>query len=127
MVMGSGESGAKTSGKRIFELYLHPDQKEYDWVVIKGFELDKHLRGAGLYERTLSLKDKEVKRWLGHPVTYPEEYKDKAIYLWKSQQDVGGYREVACLIWYDERVVVISRWLDYYWSGDSPVLLAPEE
>lgn len=105
------------------ELYLHPKQKEADGR-IKGFDLDQHLRAEGLYERALSLEDVEVKNWLENPETYPEEYKSKAIFLWKSQRDSGGYCKVAYLLWRDGRVIVYWDWLEHRWHGRNPVLLA---
>ena len=104
------------------ELYLHLKQRDGGWV--SGFDLDQHLRDEGLYERTLSLEDTEVKGWLENPKTYPEEYKDKAVFLWKSQRDSGDCCRVAYLIWDDGRVIVGWHWLEYRWRGNYPVLLA---
>lgn len=108
---------------RKLELWLHDRQKKDGWI--KGFDLDRYIRETpGLYERTLSLEDPEVKQWLEYPETYPEEYKDKAVFLWKSQQASGGSRCVAFLIWYDGRVAVDWKGLGDRWRGNNPVLLA---
>jgi len=106
-----------------FELYFHPKQKEQGgWV--GGFEFDKHLRETSRFECTRSLEDEEVKGWLENPETYPEEYRNKAIFLWKSLRDSGDVRYVAYLVWFSGRVFVRWRWLEGGWCGYDPVLLA---
>ena len=111
------------SAVRKFELYLHPKQRKVgEWI--GGFEFDKYLHENGLYERTLSLGDLEVKGGLENPETYPEEYRGKAVFLWKTQRGSGVRREVAYLVWHDGRVIVRWYWLVGRWDGDNPVLLA---
>ena len=106
-----------------FEHYFHPKQKEQGgWV--GGFEFDKHLRETSRFECTRSLEDEEVKGWLENPETYPEEYRNKAIFLWKSLRDSGDVRYVAYLVWFSGRVFVRWRWLEGGWCGYDPVLLA---
>ncbi len=105
-----------------FELYLSPKQK--NGGVITGFDLDDHLRSENLFDRTCSLDDGLVKGWLTDPTTYPEEFKGKAIFLWKSQRSSGSDRVIACLVWDDDRVVVSWDWLGRRWGGNNPVLLA---
>ena len=105
-----------------YELYLAPDQR--NGGSIKGFDLDEHLKKEKLIERTMSLDDEVVKGWLADPSTYPEEFKGKAIFLWKSHRSSGDNRSVAYLYWYGDRVIVLWRWLDYGWCGFYPVLLA---
>jgi hypothetical protein len=104
-----------------YELYLAPAQRG---GTIKGFDLDKHLQDEKLTPRTMGLEDEVVKGWLADPSTYPEEFKGKAIFLWKSQRGSRGDRSVACLIWRDGRVVVLWDWLDDQWHEGNPVLLA---
>lgn len=105
-----------------FELYLAPSQKKEDmWV--KGFDLEKHLNDEGLIGRAVSLDDPQVKSWLANPETYPWEYKDKAIYLWKSIEDRSNLRSVACLNWRVGLVVVHFDLLVDEWNADSPALL----
>ena len=90
--------------KPTFELYLAPAQR--DGGSIKGLDLEEHLKEAELIDRTYSLDDEMVKGWLADPSTYPEEFKGKAVFLWKSQQPPGVGRNVACLVWDVARVVV---------------------
>ena len=110
---------ATTTG---FELCLAPGQENGGWM--KGFDLEKHLQETKLIDRALHLDDELVKGWLANPATYPEKFKGKAIFLWKSQRTTGSDRGVAYLYWDDDRVVVDWGWLGDDWSGDDPALLA---
>lgn len=104
-----------------FELYLAPVQQNGGWI--KGFDLEKHLEAEGLIDRAFSLEDELVKGWFANPPTYPEEFKDKVVYLWKSKRAFGDDHEVAYLLWYDE---LESGWsgLEGGWgSDDGPALL----
>lgn len=105
-----------------FTLYLSKKQREGG--LISGFDLEADLKKNDLLEITVSLEHEVVKNWIADPSTYPEEYKGKAIFLWKSQQDVGRSRVVAYLIWSGERVIVRWGWLERVWDGSNPVLLA---
>ncbi|KKW14562.1 MAG: hypothetical protein UY54_C0014G0015 [Parcubacteria group bacterium GW2011_GWA2_50_10b] len=104
------------------KLYLAPGQQ--NGGVMVGFDLEKHLQEEKLIERAYTLEDELVKSWLENPASYPEEFKNKAIFLWKSQRASGDYREVACLCWHGGRVVVHWRWLERRWDGYRPALLA---
>ena len=105
-----------------YELYLSPIQRGGGSV--KGFDLETHLKNEKLLDRTFSLDDEVVKGWLADPATYPEEFKGKAIFLWKSLRDSGDDRSVAYLFWDDDRVVSYWYWLVNWWSDNYPVLLA---
>ena len=87
-------------------------------------DLEKHLIEEKLIDRAFSLEDELVKSWLENPASYPEEFKNKAIFLWKSQRASGDFRLVAYLCWGGERVVVYWFWLGDRWSGVDPALLA---
>ena len=113
---------AKGVESRNFELYLHEQQKSSEGML--GYDLERHLEETGLINRTLSLESELVKGWLADPSTYPEEFKDKAVFLWKSRRDSGDGRRVACLHWCAGRVVVFWLWLGYRWYGRGPALLA---
>jgi len=91
---------------------------------MKGFDLEKYLEESGLIKRCLSLEDEVVKGWLANPATYPEEFKKKAVFLWKSKRTSCGDRNVACLYWRVDRVFVRWRWLGRDWFGADPTLLA---
>jgi len=108
--------------KSNFTLYLHNKQKNGGWI--KGFDLDTYLKEEGLLNRCFSLEDEVVKGWLADSSTYPEEFKGKAVFLWRSQRASGGDRNVACLIWSDGQVIVRWDWLGDDWHGYNPVLLA---
>lgn len=108
--------------KPAFEFYLHEKQKNGGWI--KGFDLENHLEETKLIDRCLSLDDELVKGWLANPSSYPEEFKGKAVFLWKSKRSSGDSRRVAFLYWRDDRVIVYWRWLGRWWSGDYPALLA---
>ncbi len=105
-----------------FELYLAPGQQNGGWIV--GLNLEKHLEETKLIDRCFSLEDELVKGWLANPSSYPEEFKEKAIFLWKSKRTSGSVRRVAYLCWRGGRVIVRWRWLEYRWGGDDPALLA---
>ena len=108
--------------KPTFTLYFAPGQQNGGWM--KGFDLEKHLEETKLIDRAFSLDDELVKGWIDNPSTYPEEFKGKAIFLWKSKRTAGSGRPVACLSWDDDRVVVRWGWLGSDWGGSSPALLA---
>ena len=105
-----------------YELYLAPGQQ--NGGVMTGFGLEKHLRETGRFDRAYSLEDQIVKGWLANPASYPEEFKGKLIFLWKSQRDSGSNRGVACLCWGGRQVVVDWYWLGIRWSWLNPALLA---
>lgn len=105
-----------------FRLYLAPAQQ--NGGMIKGFNLEQHLQETKLIDRCFSLENEVVKGWLTDPSTYPEEFKGKAIFLWKSTQASGDDRSVAYLVWDGEGVVVGWDWLVDDWDSDRPALLA---
>ena len=74
-------------------------------------------------DRTMGLEDEGVKGWLADPSTYPEEFKNKAVFLWKSQRSSGDRRTIACLFWNGDRAVVDWSWFGDRLYGNSPVLL----
>src|SRR3989344_524627 len=96
-------------------LYLAPAQKISGWVI--GFDLEKHLQETKLINRCFSLGDEVVKGWLANPATYPEEYKRKVVFLWKSKWTSDGNADVAFLYWIDGRVLVGRHWLGNRWGG----------
>ena len=91
---------------------------------MKGFDLEKHLKDEGLTDQAFSLDDQLVKNWIANPSTYPEEFKGETVFLWKSTRASGRDRNVACLIWDVERVVVHWCWLVFDWNCTGPALLA---
>jgi hypothetical protein len=105
-----------------FILYLAPAQENGGWIT--GFDLEQHLITEKLIERCYSLDDKLVQGWINNPSTYPEEFKGKAVFLWKSTRTSDSGRSIACLYWDDYRVVVGWRWLGLRWYGVGPALLA---
>ncbi len=103
-------------------LYFHEKKKTAPWI--SGYDLEAHLKKTGLIDRCFSLEDDLIKGWLANPSTYPEEFKGKWVYLWKSAQDRDGYRCVPCLDWRGGEVIVNWRWLSYDWYSVGPALLA---
>ncbi len=61
-------------------LYLHPKQK--NGGRLEGNSLYAFLKESGLIEHCLSFRDGE--ELVKHPACYPESWKDKYIFLWKS-------------------------------------------
>lgn len=112
----------KIVNERGFELYRFGRQKTGGYET--GFAIERHLVETGLIDRCLSLEDEIVKVWRADPATYPEEFKDKGVVLWKSIRTSGDYRHVACLVWRGERVVVLWTWLEFVFYGYDPAVLA---
>lgn len=106
----------------VLELYIFGKQKTGGYEI--GFDLEKHLEETKLINRAFSLDDELVKGWIADPSTYPEEFKGKAIFLWKSKRASGDNRRVAYLAWGGEHVVVDWYWLGRRWDGSNPALLA---
>ena len=106
-----------------YQPYLHPTQEKGGRI--KGFDLEAHLKETGLLDRCFSLEDELVKNWIANPTSYPEEFKGKAIFLWKSVQNPGGYRHAPYLLWYGGKVFVCWYWLGIRWYDNHPALLAP--
>lgn len=106
---------------------LHTWEKQKQPPFPTGFGVEEHLKETGLIDRCLSLDDEVVKGWIKNPKTYPQEYKDVYLYLWKSQRTDGSYRHIAYLYWRGDRVIVSWYWLEGRWRGYHPVLLASEE
>lgn len=104
-----------------FTLYLHDHQKNFHCM--KGFNLEKHLEETGLITRCLRLEDEVVNGWIASPSSYPEEFKGKAVFLWKSKRICSDKRSVVCLYWDDERVLVGQRQLERDWHSSHPTLL----
>jgi hypothetical protein len=107
-----------------YELYFHPEQKKRG--LIQGFDLKKHLEDEGLIARALSLESPLVKRWRERLETYPDELKDKSVFLWGSVRSAHSNRKLACLIWSSGRVLVYWNWLENKWDHRSPAVLDPE-
>jgi hypothetical protein len=107
-----------------YELYLHSEQKRGGSIL--GFDLEKHLEDEGLIERAFSLESPLVKLWLEKPETYPEELKNKVVFLWGSGRTAFDARQVADLVWGVGRVCVSWRWLGYRWLSNDPALLEPK-
>ena len=106
-----------------YELYLAPGQQ--NGGAMNGFDLEKHLEETNLIERAYSLDDEIVKGWIANPSTYPEEFKRKAVFLWKSKQEAScPRRRVAYLCWGGDHVIVGWSWLGCSWYGNDPALLA---
>jgi len=63
--------------------------------------------------------------WIANPTSYPEEFKGKAIFLWKSVQRHDDYL-APYLIWdWDEGGVIVNwSWLENMWDDIDPALLA---
>jgi len=80
-----------------FTLYLHTKQMNGGW------------NKSGFINRDLLLED--VWSWITHPETYPEKFKWRTVFLWKSTEVDPSECLVACLIWVAGRVVVDRRWL----------------
>jgi len=80
------------------------------------FTLYPHQTGQkeGLLIENLSLEN--VLSWVTHPEAYPEEFKGKTVFLWKSIEvcPIGcSGCLVACLVWVDGRVVMDRRWFSH--------------
>mgnify|MGYP001559486861 CR=1 FL=1 len=105
-----------------FELYLFGKQKAGGWEM--GYNIERHLKKTGLINRCLSKDDECVRNWLANPETYPEEFKGKAVFLWKSADGRVVNRVAPCLIWRDGGVVLHWDWLDLDWYGGYPAVLA---
>lgn len=105
-----------------FELYLAPGQRDGGWMT--GSDLEKYLKEMKLIKHCFSFDDELVKGWIANPSTYPEEFKTKAVFLWKSKRTIGSHRDVAYLYWNSGRVLVDWFWLGNKWFGDDPALLA---
>ena len=106
-----------------YQPYLHPTQEKGGRI--KGFDLEAHLKETGLLDRCFSLEDELVKNWIANPTSYPEEFKGKAIFLWKSVQRHDDYL-APYLIWdWDEGGVIVNwSWLENMWDDIDPALLA---
>jgi hypothetical protein len=104
-----------------YVLYLAPDQK--NGGTMTGFEVVRDLIANNLVSRFQSLESPLVKSWLENPVTYPEEFKGRAIFIWGSQRIYGGRPSVAYLIWDDIRVVADWYRLEGVWRDNDPALL----
>lgn len=87
----------------VFALYLS-DKQQHGWLM-RGSAIEADLKETGLINRCISLENEQVKRWIADPSTYPEEYKGKYVYLWKSAQGQGDRREVPYL-WNADKVNV---------------------
>jgi hypothetical protein len=108
-----------------FDLYFFGKQKIGGWE--RGRDVEAHLYETGRIKFCLSKDDEAVKSWISHPGTYPEEFREKAIFLWKSIENLHGRRGVACLYWVDGRVVVDWLSLENYFECNRPALLRPQE
>ena len=111
--------------KLSFKLYLAPGQQ--NGRQMKGFDLEKHLEETRRINRAFSLEDELVKGWIANPSTYPEEFKGKPVFLWKSKRASGDSYEIAYLIWIDWCVLVFYIGVKGNWHGNNPALLKPAE
>lgn len=104
-----------------FELYLFGKQKTGGWE--RGHDIEVHLNETGLINRCLSKDDDVVQGWLANPETYPKEFKDKVVFLWKSVDIRDGLRKAPYLAWRGGRVALYWYLLDYDWRGCYPAVL----
>lgn len=102
-------------------LYLHPKQK--NGGQFEGNSLYAFLKGSGLIEHCLSLRDGE--ELVKHPACYPESWKGKYVFLWKS---VVLHRDGRLLVpyvnWDDGEVYLSWRWLGNDWYDFIPAALS---
>ncbi len=97
-------------------LYFHPKQK--NGGVIEGNKLYAFLKETGLIEHSLSLRDGEELQ--KNPQLFPEAWKGKYVFLWKSVvQRRDGNLLVPFVCWLDGQVFLDWRWLGLGWYGDS--------
>ncbi len=104
-----------------FELYLFGKQNIGAWEM--GYEIEKHLKKTGLINSCLRKDDDVVKSWITKPETYPEEFKGKSIYLWKSAEGRGSDRRVPCLFWRGDRVLLSWHPTHIVWDSGDPAVL----
>ncbi len=104
-----------------FTLYLHPCQR---FVRINGLTLKKHLREAGIMDRSRTLESSLVRGWQANPETYPEELKGIFPFLWGSIRDRAGCCLVPCLEWSCDQVIVRWGLVHNAWGKKFPALLA---
>jgi len=111
-----------------FKLFLHHEQGEHGGVT--GLEIEHYLLATLLIFRALSLESPEVKGWIENPESYPDEFKDKTVFLWGSIIEFSdGSRSVKCLQWSKarNRVTVSQNSLEFEWSSRGPALLRSEQ
>lgn len=96
--------------------YQHDDQK-IRGLVVRGFAIHKHLKDSGIIEDCLSLEDASV--WIENSNLYPEDFKKKRIFLWKSvhADKVTGLFVVPCLEWWRGKVEITYVWLGDAWCN----------
>lgn len=105
-----------------FELYLFGKQKVGQ--LESGLKIEADLKETGRINRCLSAMSWVVKDWLAHPETYPEEFKDKNVFLWApiNINDNGG--TISYLYWVCDVVYVNERWIgSNNWRENDPALL----
>ncbi|MFZ2048987.1 MAG: hypothetical protein WAV25_01655 [Minisyncoccia bacterium] len=93
--------------------YQHGDQRARG-LVIRGFAVQKHLVDTGLIDKCLSMEDASV--WIENPHLYPEEFRRKKVFLWKSTDlSSDGLHIVPCLEWFGGQITVTNVWLGDIW------------
>lgn len=69
----------------------------------------------GVINRGLHKDSEIVKHWIQSPSTYPQEFKDKKLVLWKSASIEEGVPLVPCLVWKLGQVILEDLWLGDIW------------
>ncbi|MDO8589650.1 MAG: hypothetical protein Q7R69_00020 [bacterium] len=86
------------------KLYRHPGQVTSS-LTVRRILFDFEKMGV----KCLSIEDDIVKGWCRNPATYPQEFRDKVLYLGGKTEVRGGCESVPCLTWFPG--LVSEKWL----------------
>ncbi len=92
--------------------YLLPEQREKKF---RGSVMMEILLERGMINRSLHKDSEIVRHWIESPSTYPQEFKNKKLVLWKSVSNEGGVPIVPCLVWRGGEVIFEDLWLNDIW------------
>lgn len=105
-----------------YEFYAVPAHEKGG--AMDGFEFLEHLKNTGRYHRTFSTEDELIQRWLADPSSYPDDFDDQGIELWRSTRNWGPDGEVAVFYWNGGAPSIAWKWLRYRVRSGRRVLLA---
>ncbi|MEK7567823.1 MAG: hypothetical protein AAB513_02810 [Patescibacteria group bacterium] len=94
-------------------LHLPPESKR----VWQHSDVYEKLKSNNLLDRTCGVDDEQVRAWIANPSTYPEELKDKRVFLWKGMKRAEDFyleTKIPFLVWRNDSVVI--DWPPEEWS-----------
>ncbi len=83
------------------------DFDRVSWRLFDHFDIQKRIRkDGGLIDEETGPED--VEYWKSHPDEYPDELKNKTVFLWNTLEIENGSRRITMMFWFVDEVETYS-------------------